>query len=151
MDRYRLRTAFYRYLHGYAAAFRLIPSEIVPLEKLGLPPVVKSFTSKGSGLVLAVGPTGCGKSTIANILGRFYDASSGAVMIDGTDICEIEIASLRSLIGVVTQDTILFNESIAHNIAYGDKEIDMDRVVEAATRAQAHQFIMTGHPPSRIG
>jgi len=63
LQRQRLRAAFYRYIHGSAAAFRLIPDEVIPLDKLGLPPVVKNFARKENGLVLAVGPTGCGKST----------------------------------------------------------------------------------------
>jgi twitching motility protein PilT len=67
--RYRFRVAFYRHLNGYASALRLIPGEILPLEKLGLPPVVKNFARKENGLVLAVGPTGCGKSTtLASII-----------------------------------------------------------------------------------
>ncbi len=92
-------------------------------------------------VVAFVGQAGCGKSTIANILGRFYDPDSGCVLIDGIDLRSIELASVRKLIGVVTQDTILFNDTIANNIAYGDRQVDMDRVIEAARRARAHDFI----------
>ncbi len=95
------------------------------------------------GKVVAVaGRAGCGKTTLANLLGRFYDPEGGAVKIDGVDLRELKITSLRALIGVVTQDTILFNDTFSNNIAYGDTELDFERVVAAAKRANAHDFIM---------
>ena len=88
-----------------------------------------------------VGMTGCGKSTLANLLGRFYEVDSGAIKIDDVDIRDIKISSLRKLIGVVTQDTILFNETLSYNICYGS-EIDENRMIEAAKNAEAYDFIM---------
>lgn len=91
--------------------------------------------------VALVGETGSGKSTMANLLARFYDPTSGRVLLDGTDLREMEIASLRRLIGVVTQETILFNDTIANNIAYGTPDASRERIVEAARKANAHEFI----------
>ncbi len=97
--------------------------------------------SKGD-VVAFVGMAGSGKSTLVNLVARFFDPDRGTVRIDGTDLRDIEIASLRRLIGVVTQDTILFNDTIAFNIAYGTgDEIDEERMIAAARRANAHTFI----------
>ncbi|MEI6971300.1 MAG: ABC transporter ATP-binding protein [bacterium] len=94
------------------------------------------------GVVALVGETGSGKSTIANLLARFYDPTAGRVLLDGKDVRDISISSLRLLIGVVTQETILFNDTIANNIAYGSKGVSMDRIVAAAKKANAHEFII---------
>ena len=88
-----------------------------------------------------VGETGSGKTTVANLLARFYDPTSGAVTLDGVDLREIRIESLRKLIGVVTQETILFNTTIAENIAYGTPNATREDIVEAARKANAHEFI----------
>lgn len=96
---------------------------------------------RGSTLAF-VGETGSGKTTVANLLARFYDPVQGRILLDGIDLRKIEIASLRRLIGVVTQETILFNETIAENIAYGSPEASRDEIVQAAKRANAHDFIM---------
>ncbi|MCJ8330950.1 MAG: ABC transporter ATP-binding protein/permease, partial [Lentisphaeria bacterium] len=107
-------------------------------------PVLKSINleiPKGS-VVAFVGHAGSGKSTITNLIARFYEVDSGSISIDGVDIREIKNADLREHIGVVTQDTILFNCSITENIAYGDRNVDKDRVIEAAKKACAHEFIM---------
>jgi len=93
-------------------------------------------------VVALVGETGSGKTTMANLLARFYDPSSGRILLDGHDLREIEIASLRKLIGVVTQHTILFNDTIAHNIAYGTADATREAVEQAARRANAHAFIV---------
>jgi len=95
---------------------------------------------KGS-VVALVGETGSGKTTLANLLARFYDPVSGRITIDGIDLREIEIASLRKLIGVVTQETIIFNDTIASNIAYGTDNVTREQIVEAAKKANAHEFI----------
>ncbi|MEI6810188.1 MAG: ABC transporter ATP-binding protein, partial [bacterium] len=94
------------------------------------------------GVVALVGETGTGKTTIANLLARFYDPTAGRILLDGVDIREIKIDSLRKLIGVVTQETILFNETIAYNIAYGTEDASMEQVIAAAKKANAHDFIV---------
>lgn len=95
------------------------------------------------GVVALVGETGSGKSTIANLLARFYDPTEGRILLDGIDIRDIKIESVRRLIGVVTQETILFNDTIANNIAYGSEGVSMDRIITAAKKANAHEFIMS--------
>ena len=91
--------------------------------------------------IALVGPNGCGKSTLMNLLPRFWDVDSGAIRIDGVDVRKIRGRGLRRLIGVVPQETILFQDTIARNIAYGDPGAGRDAIVEAAKRAYAHQFI----------
>lgn len=104
-----------------------------------------AFEVPRGSLVALVGETGSGKSTYANLLARFYDPTSGSVTLDGIDLRDIATPDLRSLIGVVTQDTILFNDTIAANIAYGTEGASMDAVVAAAKMANAHEFIVA-HP-----
>lgn len=95
-----------------------------------------------AGEVLAlVGPSGSGKSTIAGLLPRFYDVTSGAILIDGHDIRDVSLKSLRRQIAIVAQDTFLFNETVAHNIRYGRGGAKLEEVVEAARHARAHEFI----------
>jgi ABC-type transport system involved in Fe-S cluster assembly fused permease/ATPase subunit len=97
----------------------------------------------GAGQTVAVvGPSGSGKSTIGRLLFRFYDVTAGAIQIDGQDLRDIGQESLRRAIGVVPQDTVLFNDSIGYNIAYGRPEATMNEVIEAAKAAQCHDFIM---------
>jgi subfamily B ATP-binding cassette protein MsbA len=93
-------------------------------------------------VVALVGPSGAGKSTLVNLLPRFFDPDSGRVTIDGIDIRQIDLTSLRALIGLVTQDTMLFNDSIRANIAYGRSDLPLERVREAAAAAYADEFIM---------
>jgi len=83
-----------------------------------------------------------GKSTLADLILRFYDVSSGKIMIDGVDIREVTLESLRSQIGIVTQHTFLFNDTVKNNIAYGERSKGMDQIVAAAEAAYAHDFIM---------
>lgn len=95
------------------------------------------------GEILAlVGSSGSGKTTLVDLLPRFYDPTAGAIFIDGVNIKEISIQSLRSLMGIVTQETVLFNDTIRNNIAYGLDEYSMDKIIEAARAANAHSFIM---------
>lgn len=103
------------------------------------------FDIRRGSVVAVVGATGSGKTTLANLLARFYDPISGRVTLDGIDLREIAVADLRKLIGVVTQETILFNETIASNIAYGMPEATPAQIAAAAQMANAHEFIMA-HP-----
>jgi subfamily B ATP-binding cassette protein MsbA len=92
--------------------------------------------------VALVGPSGGGKTTVANLVSRFYDVTAGAVKIDGHDVRDVNLASLRRQIGIVAQDTFLFNDTAAHNIAYGRPECTQAEIERAAETALAHEFIM---------
>jgi ATP-binding cassette, subfamily B, bacterial MsbA len=92
-------------------------------------------------MVAVVGETGSGKSTMAGLLARFFDPTAGRILLDGVPLPDLEVASLRGLIGVVTQETILFNETIAFNIAYGSPGATREQVEAAARQANAHEFI----------
>ena len=96
--------------------------------------------NKGEILAL-VGPSGAGKSTLVDLIPRFYDTLSGSIKIDGKDIKEFKINSLRSLMGIVTQETFLFDDSVKANIAYGVENISDDEIKDAAIAANAHEFI----------
>ena len=92
-------------------------------------------------VVALVGSSGAGKTTLAGMVPRFRDVTEGAVTIDGVDVRELELESLRAMISVVAQDTFLFNDTVASNIAYGAKKVDKSRLVQAAEAALAHEFI----------
>jgi subfamily B ATP-binding cassette protein MsbA len=95
-----------------------------------------------TGEVLAlVGPSGGGKSTLVNLIPRFFDVNSGSLTVDGTDIRDVSLKSLRNQIGMVTQQTILFNDTVRNNIAYGSPEASYDQIKEAARAAHALNFI----------
>ncbi|MCJ1376034.1 Iron-sulfur clusters transporter atm1, mitochondrial [Loxospora ochrophaea] len=93
--------------------------------------------------VAIVGPSGCGKSTILRLLFRFYDAQEGKILIDGQDIRDVSLQSLRKAIGVVPQDTPLFNNTIEHNIRYGNMEATSEEVLKAAQRARIHETVQS--------
>ena len=94
------------------------------------------------GEVLAfVGPSGAGKSSLVNLIPRFFDVNEGRILLDGYDLRDVTIASLRKQIGKVTQETVLFNDTVRNNIAYGQPDVPMSRVEEAARMALAHDFI----------
>ena len=106
-------------------------------------PVLKNVSfsiSKGS-VVALVGDSGAGKSTIADLIPRFYDTTSGYVKIDGEDIREIKLESLRRMMGLVSQEIILFNDTVKQNIAYGQEEIKDSNIISAAKAANAMGFI----------
>jgi subfamily B ATP-binding cassette protein MsbA len=92
--------------------------------------------------IAIVGPSGAGKSTMVDLIPRFYDATDGRVLIDGVDIRNITMDSLRSLMGIVTQETILFNDSVRNNIAYGHQDVEFEKIIAAAKVANAHDFIL---------
>ncbi len=93
-------------------------------------------------LVALVGPSGAGKSTLVNLLPRFFDPVAGKVTLDGIDLRDLKLSSLRALIGIVTQDTLLFNDTVRNNIAYGRSDLPIERVRAAATAAYADEFIL---------
>ncbi|MFN8626331.1 MAG: ABC transporter transmembrane domain-containing protein [Candidatus Binatia bacterium] len=101
-----------------------------------------SLTIKPGEVVALVGPSGGGKSTLADLILRFYDVGTGAIRIGGSDVRDLTLTSLRGQIGLVTQHTFLFNDTVRNNIAYGGIEQDMDAIVAAAKDAYAHDFIM---------
>jgi len=102
-----------------------------------------SFSIPKGATVALVGPSGGGKSTILRLLFRFYDTQSGRILIDGQDIAAVKQKSLRKNIGVVPQDTVLFNDTIMYNIHYGDIQASEDDVIKAASAAQIHDRILT--------
>jgi subfamily B ATP-binding cassette protein MsbA len=100
-----------------------------------------SLTVKRGEVVAVVGPSGAGKTTLFNLLPRFYDPQSGTITIDGVDIRAIQLRSLRGLMGIVTQETFLFHDTIKNNIAYGLSDVPLDRIIAAAKTANAHEFV----------
>ena len=101
-----------------------------------------SFVCEPGQTVAIVGPSGAGKSTISKLLFRMYDVTSGRILIDGQEICRVSQDSLRDSLGLVPQDTVLFNDTIAQNILFGKIGSSMDTVYEVSRSAQIHDFIM---------
>jgi subfamily B ATP-binding cassette protein MsbA len=100
-----------------------------------------SLPVRAGQMIAIVGRSGAGKTTLVNLLPRFYDVSAGAILIDGVDIRQVTVASLRKQIGIVTQDTVLFDDSIRGNIAYGSPQATLQQIESAARAANAHDFI----------
>jgi len=92
--------------------------------------------------VAIVGSSGAGKTTLVNLLPRFYVATGGAVRFDGLDVCDVTLRSLREQISIVTQETILFNDTVRNNLCYGRPNMPDDKIVAAAQAAMAHDFIV---------
>ncbi len=101
-----------------------------------------SFTLEKGKTIALVGQSGAGKTTVADLLPRFYDVRDGAILLDGTDIRDFRLDALRGMMGIVTQEAILFNGSIYSNIAFGSEEVSREDVERAASIANAHDFIM---------
>ncbi len=101
-----------------------------------------SFEVKRGEVVALVGPSGAGKSTLFDLLPRFYDPQKGKIIIDGTSIRDLKLDSLRRLLGIVTQETYLFNDTIRNNIAYGLESVPEEEIINAAKAANAHEFIV---------
>ena len=108
------------------------------------PPLLRdiSFSIEPGQTLALVGPSGSGKSTLVNLLPRFYDATEGRVLIDGIDVRDVKLESLRSQVGMVLQETFLFNMSVRENISYGRSDATEQEIVDAARAAHAHEFIM---------
>ena len=102
-----------------------------------------SFTVDAGRMVAIVGRSGAGKTTLVNLLPRFYDVGSGGILIDGVDLRDVSLASLREQIGIVTQETVLFDDTVANNIAYGARAATAAEIEVAARAAHAHEFITT--------
>jgi len=101
-----------------------------------------NLETRAGEVVAIVGSSGAGKTTLVNLIPRFFDVTAGAIRIDGHDIRDVTLASLRAQIGVVTQETILFNDTVRNNIAYGQPHVTEEAVIEAAKTALAHDFIL---------
>ncbi len=100
-----------------------------------------SFTVQAGQVIALVGRSGAGKTTLVNLIPRFYDVTGGAILIDGVDVRDVTLASLRAQIGIVTQETILFDDTVAANIAYGRPSATREEIEQAARAAHAHEFI----------
>jgi ATP-binding cassette, subfamily B, bacterial MsbA len=108
------------------------------------PPIVLhdiDLTIHRGEVVALVGPSGAGKSTLVNLIPRFFDVTGGRILVDGIDVRQASLNSLRAQIGKVTQETILFNDTVRNNIAYGQPDVPLGRVIDAAKAALAHDFI----------
>jgi subfamily B ATP-binding cassette protein MsbA len=101
-----------------------------------------NLSVKPGEVIALVGPSGAGKSSLVNLIPRFFDVNEGRILIDGHDLRDVTIASLREQIGKVTQETVLFNDTVRNNIAYGQPDVPMNKVEEAARMALAHDFIL---------
>ena len=115
----RFRVNAYHTSYGPGAAFREIPTEIKSLAALHAPEIIRSIASFKKGLVLVVGPTGSGKSTLVSLIPRLLDAPDNSVLIDGIPIRHYKLEQLRQSIGFVPQETFLFSDSLAENISFG--------------------------------
>ena len=131
-------------LHALAPFSRIVEFDHVGFEyDRGMPILHDISLEAGAGEVIAiVGSSGAGKTTLVNLLPRFYSVSSGSLRIDGVDVREVTLRSLREQMAIVTQETILFNDTVWNNICYGRPGLPRDRVEAAAQAALAHEFIM---------
>jgi subfamily B ATP-binding cassette protein MsbA len=100
-----------------------------------------SFTVPRGSVVALVGSSGAGKSTVVDLLSRFFDVTQGAIRVDGRDIRDLRVPDLRALLGIVSQETVLFHDTVRSNISYGRPDATPEQVEEAARAANAHEFI----------
>jgi ATP-binding cassette, subfamily B, bacterial MsbA len=100
-----------------------------------------NLTAHRGEVIALVGPSGAGKTTLVNLIPRFFDVTGGTIMIDGHDLRDVSLHSLRTLIAKVTQETILFNDTVRNNIAYGQPDVPKQKIIDAAKAALAHEFI----------
>ena len=114
--------------------FQYSPGSAAALEQITL-------TVKPNQLIALIGPTGSGKTTLVNLIPRFYDVSNGSILVDGFNVREVDLVTLRRQIGIVLQTSLLFSTTIRENIAYGRPDASEEEVIEAAKAAQAHDFI----------
>ena len=141
LGRHRVNIYFQQ---GYmTAAIRIINEQIKTLEELNLPDVLHKLALLPRGLVLVTGPTGSGKSTLVNLIPRFYDVTEGKITLDGIDIRDIKQHDLREKLGYVPQKGVLFSGNIASNIMFGNQDGTEEEMKEAAEIAQATEFIET--------
>ena len=141
LGRHRVNIYFQQ---GYmTAAIRIINEQIKTLEELNLPDVLHKLALLPRGLVLVTGPTGSGKSTVVNLIPRFYDVTKGEILIDGVNIKDVTQKELRSVIGFVPQKGVLFSGTIESNIKYSDENMSDDKMKLAAEISQATEFIDT--------
>ncbi len=131
-DAIRIRS-FEKNIEYRDISFRYTSEEVLQHVDLVIP--------KGK-IIAVVGPSGSGKTTLVDLLPRFYDPTGGAILIDGHDIRDLRIDDLRSLTGIVTQESILFNDTVYNNIVFGKEGVSREQVLEAARIANAHDFIM---------
>ncbi|MFA5260648.1 MAG: ABC transporter ATP-binding protein [Candidatus Omnitrophota bacterium] len=124
-DRIRVENALFRYL----------PNEDFSLERI-------SFELKKGEVIAFVGPSGAGKSTLTDLLLRFYDPQEGLISIDGVDLRNVKISAYRKIFGVVPQESLLFNDTVANNIVFGREGVSRDDIIAAAKLANAHEFIL---------
>jgi subfamily B ATP-binding cassette protein MsbA len=129
------KTSFESSIELKNASFRYNDEEKIILDNVNL-------KIKRNEKIAIVGLSGVGKSTLVDLLPRFYDVTSGEIQIDGINIENLKLASLRGLFGIVTQEIILFNDTIKHNISCGNEDITMQQITDAAVNANAHEFIM---------
>jgi len=137
----RFRVNLFRQRGELALVARRVKLKIPTFEELALPPVLARFAMERKGLCLVTGATGSGKSTVVSLISRFYDPTAGRVTIDGIDVRDATLYSLRNNIGVVLQNPFLFSATIRENIANGLPEASMEDVRAAARAANAEDFI----------
>ena len=167
----QLTTSYYNVQKGLASAERIekiLEAENLIIEKTDATDLNEfksaiefknlsfAYTKGGEGYVLKninlrvdkgktvalVGQSGSGKTTMADMIPRFYDATQGSLLIDNINVCDLKLSSLRNLLGIVSQDPILFNDSISNNIAFGKHQVPIEKIIEAAKIANAHEFII---------